>query len=62
MYAELERLIGLFRAGSPNIAKAFDEVERLLKQKDARIAELEQDIDELDARLVAAAAALAPPS
>jgi hypothetical protein len=55
VYAELDRIVGLFRAGSPNIAKAFDEVKGLLIAKDARIIQLEHDLDELNSRLLAAA-------
>jgi hypothetical protein len=55
VYAELDRIVGLFRAGSPNIAKAFDEVKKLLIAKDARIIQLEHDLDELNSRLLAAA-------
>lgn len=36
VYAELERLVNLFRAGSPNIAKAFDEVVKIMKADDAK--------------------------
>jgi hypothetical protein len=42
-YSSLEADVAKFRKGSPNIAAAFDDVEKILKAQDAEIAALQPD-------------------